>query len=84
MRSLLASISSEVFLTVHWPAVHMSSPHPPENKSQEYLDFQFPPHSKPVHYKDQSVYFFGGNNGYLFEPSFENYKQTVLEECRFV
>jgi hypothetical protein len=74
MVSLLASISAEVFLTVRWPAVHTPSPHPAENKCLEYFDFQLLPHSKLVHYKDQPVYAFGGNNGYLFEHSFGNYK----------
>jgi hypothetical protein len=76
MKSLLAStsISVKVFLTVRWPAVHMPSPHPPANKYLEYLDFQFLPQNKPVHYKDQPIYVFSRNDDYLLEHSFENYK----------
>jgi len=74
MRSLLASISVEVFLTEYWPAVDKPSLNTPESKCLKHLDFQFLPHSKPVHYRDQPVYAFGGNNGYVFEHSFEDYK----------
>jgi len=65
MRSLLASISVEVFSTVRCPAIHTPSPNPSENKCLEYLDFQFLPHSNPVHYEEQPVCAFGENNGYF-------------------